>query len=73
MFDAHKFLSYLTGSRVITDAVMPLNLMLAIAHSVFVKGAALHYEIDGSIGVEATHLYPEIAYTTVDEYLNQFI
>nr|QPF70281.1 eugenol synthase 3 [Ocimum basilicum] len=57
----------------IRDAPMPHKIMLSIAHSVFVKGAAIGYEIDDSIGVEATHLYPETIYTTVDDYLNQFI
>ncbi|KAI3461931.1 hypothetical protein Pfo_018594 [Paulownia fortunei] len=57
----------------IQDAPMPLNVLLAISHSVLVKGAAFNFEIDASSGVEATDLDPEITYTTVDEYLNQFI
>ncbi|EXB37142.1 hypothetical protein L484_018565 [Morus notabilis] len=44
-----------------------------INHSVFVKGDHTNFEIDPSFGVEASQLYPDVKYTTVDEYLNQFV
>jgi hypothetical protein len=37
-----------------------------------VQGNQTNFEI-GANGVEATQLYPEVKYTTVDEYLNQFV
>lgn len=57
---------------------------LAIAHAAFVKEEHTNYEIDPSFGVEASQLYPDVKFTTVDElfkehdgstpfYLNQFI
>ncbi|WOL15077.1 isoflavone reductase-like protein [Canna indica] len=49
------------------------NVALSIMHSVFVKGDQTNFEIDPSIGVEATTLYPDVKYTTVDEYLNRFL
>ena len=52
---------------------MPLNVILSIGHSVFVKGDHTNFEIEPSFGVEATALYPDVKYTTVDEYLNQFV
>lgn len=38
-----------------------------------VMGDCTNYEIDPSIGVEAAQLYPDVKYTTVDEYLNKFV
>lgn len=48
------------------------DLLFAIHHSVFVIGVQTNFEI-GPNGVEATQLYPEVKYTTVDDYLNQFV
>ena len=52
---------------------MPINVMLAINHSAFVKGDHTNFEIEPSFGVEAAELYPDVKYTTVDEYLDQFV
>ncbi|KAK4258633.1 hypothetical protein QN277_005063 [Acacia crassicarpa] len=57
----------------IQDSPPPANVILSIAHSVFVKGDHTNFEIEPSFGVEATALYPDVQYTTVDEYLNQFV
>lgn len=32
-----------------------------------------NYDIQPSIGVEASLLYPDVKYTTVDEYLNKIM
>lgn len=58
----------------IQEATYPLNLMLAFDYSIFMKGDhKANQEIEASIGLEATKLYPDVKYTTVDEYLNQFV
>ncbi|KAL5788689.1 hypothetical protein ACOSP7_005638 [Xanthoceras sorbifolium] len=57
----------------IQEAAVPLNVVLSIRHSVFVKGDHTNFEIEPSFGVEASELYPDVKYTTVDEYLNQYI
>ncbi|KAK9129838.1 hypothetical protein Sjap_010325 [Stephania japonica] len=57
----------------IQESPLPVNLILSISHSVFVKGDHTYFEIEPSFGVEATQLYPDVKYTTVDEYLNQFV
>ncbi|XP_021752882.1 isoflavone reductase-like protein [Chenopodium quinoa] len=54
-----------------TDALM--KMILSVAYSVFVKGDQCNFEIKPSFGLEATTLYPELKYTTVDEFLNQFV
>ncbi|KAL6215870.1 hypothetical protein ACLB2K_015296 [Fragaria x ananassa] len=51
----------------------PENVILGINHSVFVKGFLTNFEIEPSIGVEAFELYPDVEYTTVEDYLDQFV
>jgi uncharacterized protein YbjT (DUF2867 family) len=57
----------------IQESPAPLNVVLSINHSVWVKGDHTNFEIEPSFGVEATELYPDVKYTTVDEYLNRFL
>ncbi|KAL9244998.1 hypothetical protein vseg_018708 [Gypsophila vaccaria] len=59
--------------RNIQETEFPGNIVLAITHSVYVRGDQTNFNIDPSFGVEATELYPDVKYTTVDEYLNQFV
>ncbi|XP_073105266.1 phenylcoumaran benzylic ether reductase Pyrc5-like [Elaeis guineensis] len=57
----------------IQESPIPLNVVLSICHSVFIKGDHTNFQIEPSFGVEATELYPDVKYTTVDEYLNRFL
>ena len=57
----------------LAEASFPLNVILSISHSVFIKGDHTNFEIEPSFGVEASELYPDVKYTTVDEYLDQFV
>ncbi|ESR36543.1 hypothetical protein CICLE_v10028894mg [Citrus x clementina] len=57
----------------IQEAAPPHNVILSIYHSAFVKGVQTNFKIEPSFGVEASQLYPDVKYTTVDEYLNQFV
>ncbi|OVA07059.1 NmrA-like [Macleaya cordata] len=56
----------------IQEAPLPINVVLSITHSVYVLGDQTYFEIEPSFGVEASELYPDVKYTTVDEYLDQF-
>ncbi|CAL1353539.1 unnamed protein product [Linum trigynum] len=49
------------------------DVMMALNHSILVKGCQTSFEIEESFGVEASELYPDVKYTTVDEYLDQFV
>ncbi|KAF8723619.1 hypothetical protein HU200_021576 [Digitaria exilis] len=51
----------------------PLNIGLSISHSVWIKGDHTNFEIEPSFGLEATEIYPDVKYTTVDEYLNRLL
>ncbi|KAL3737490.1 hypothetical protein ACJRO7_019089 [Eucalyptus globulus] len=57
----------------IQEAVAPHNLFLALDHSVFVKGDQTNFKIEPSFGVEASELYPDVKYMTVDQCLDQFV
>ncbi|XVE69858.1 hypothetical protein DITRI_Ditri10aG0025300 [Diplodiscus trichospermus] len=57
----------------IEESPIPVNVVLAISHSIFVKGDQTNFEIKPSFGVEASELYPEVKYTTVEEYLSRFV
>ncbi|XP_074577000.1 phenylcoumaran benzylic ether reductase Betv6-like [Curcuma longa] len=57
----------------IQESPVPLNVIYAINHSVFIKGDQTNFEIEPSFGVEASELYPDVKYTSVDEYLNRFL
>ncbi|TKY70406.1 Isoflavone reductase protein [Spatholobus suberectus] len=59
--------------KIIQESPFPSKFLLAISHSMLVKGDCTKYEIDPSSGVEASELYPEVKYTTVDNYLNAFV
>uniref|UniRef100_A0A2N9EC60 Reverse transcriptase domain-containing protein n=1 Tax=Fagus sylvatica TaxID=28930 RepID=A0A2N9EC60_FAGSY len=43
----------------IQESPIPLNLLLSISHSAFVKGDTTNFEIEAAFGVEASELYPE--------------
>ncbi|XP_057449368.1 isoflavone reductase-like protein [Lotus japonicus] len=57
----------------IQESPFPANLELALGHSMLVKGDATNFVIDSSFGEEASELYPDVKYTSVGDYLNQFI
>ncbi|KAG7943996.1 hypothetical protein I3843_15G074600 [Carya illinoinensis] len=55
----------------IEESPFPISKILSINHSIFVKGDQTNFEIEPSFGVEASELYPDVKYTTVDEYITQ--
>lgn len=57
----------------IKESPPPLNFGYAIAHAAFVKGEMTNFDIDPLTGVEASELYPDVKYTTVDEFINRYI
>ncbi|XP_019235489.1 PREDICTED: isoflavone reductase homolog [Nicotiana attenuata] len=57
----------------IQEASFPLNVVLSISHTAFVKGDHTNFAIEPSFGVEASEAYPDVKYTPVDEILNQYV
>ncbi|WMV27639.1 hypothetical protein MTR67_021024 [Solanum verrucosum] len=67
---------YVPEEQILKDiqtSPMPINIILAINHSTFVKGDQTNFEIEPSFGVEASELYPDVKYITVEEYLGHFV
>ncbi|KAH9319820.1 hypothetical protein KI387_021589 [Taxus chinensis] len=58
--------------KLVEDTPLPGNYMVSIFHSIFVKGDQTSFEA-GPDGVEASELYPDVKYTTVEEYLSAFV
>ncbi|KAK9194711.1 hypothetical protein WN944_005418 [Citrus x changshan-huyou] len=59
--------------QMIQDASNEDKIMLVVNFSIFMKGEQTNFEIDPSSGVEASELYPDVDYATVEEYLDQFV
>jgi hypothetical protein len=57
----------------ISELGFPDDLMLAIKYSIFVKGDQTEGITFGEKDVEATALYPDVKYTTIDEYLSRLV
>ncbi|KAL9394974.1 hypothetical protein Peur_014259 [Populus x canadensis] len=57
----------------IQESPIPINIVLSINHSAFFNGDMTNFDIDPSWGAEASELYPDVKYTTVEEYLDQFV
>ncbi|KAI3500046.1 hypothetical protein L1887_35861 [Cichorium endivia] len=67
--------TYLSEEQIlknIQEGPFGLSILLSISHSVLVIGSATDFEIEPSFGVEASELYPDVKFTTIDEYLTQF-
>uniref|UniRef100_N1R014 NmrA-like domain-containing protein n=1 Tax=Aegilops tauschii TaxID=37682 RepID=N1R014_AEGTA len=57
-------------AKKIQEAPFPLNFQLAMVHSTLVHGGAGERAVDPAVDVEATQLYPNIQFATVEECLD---
>ena len=56
----------------LAESPVPMNVILSINHSVFVKGDQTNFTIEASFSLEAFVLYLDVMYTCIDEYLSHF-
>ncbi|KAF0898933.1 hypothetical protein E2562_012638 [Oryza meyeriana var. granulata] len=56
----------------IQESGIPTNIVLSIAHAAYIRGETTT-PLDPASDVEATELYPDVQYTTVDDYLNRLL
>ncbi|TKY67565.1 Isoflavone reductase-like [Spatholobus suberectus] len=56
--------------KYIKESSFPINMGLSICHAAYVKGDHTNYEIKPSFGVEASELYPDVKYTTLDKFFD---
>ncbi len=54
------------------EAPFPVNFQLAMVHSTLVAGVC-EQTINPDVGAEATELYPEMDFLTVDSYLDALL
>ncbi|KAL6001654.1 leucoanthocyanidin [Asimina triloba] len=52
---------------------IPRSIVAALTHDIFIKGCQINFAIDGPHDVEATALYPDIPFRTVDECFGDFV
>ncbi|XP_070028454.1 phenylcoumaran benzylic ether reductase TP7-like [Nicotiana sylvestris] len=67
---------YIPEEQILKDintSPFPNNVALALNHLTFVKGDLTNFVIEPAFGVEASELYPNVKYTTAEEYLVQFV
>ncbi|XP_010536074.1 PREDICTED: isoflavone reductase homolog P3-like isoform X2 [Tarenaya hassleriana] len=57
----------------IEDSPAPINMYLSLTHSVFVKGDQTSFTLNPAYEVEVSELYPDVKYTSVEEYLDKFV
>ncbi|KAJ4916192.1 NmrA-like negative transcriptional regulator family protein [Raphanus sativus] len=57
----------------IQEAQDPMDVVMGLIHAILVQGELTSFTIDPSVGVEASELYPDVKYTSLDEFLNQFV
>ncbi|GMJ06988.1 hypothetical protein like AT1G75280 [Hibiscus trionum] len=57
----------------IQESPMPINIFLALSHCIFVNGDSTNFDIEPSVGFEASELYPEVKNTTLEEALRRFV
>jgi len=58
--------------KLIAEAPFAEGLLLSLRYSFFVEGDQTKFKI-GVEGVEACDLYPDVKYTTVEEYFHQYV
>uniref|UniRef100_A0A0E0JG53 NmrA-like domain-containing protein n=1 Tax=Oryza punctata TaxID=4537 RepID=A0A0E0JG53_ORYPU len=64
-----RYVSDLQLAKKVQEAPFPVNFQLAMVHSTLVAGVC-EQAINPAVGVEATELYPEMDFLTVDDYLD---
>ena len=47
--------------------------MASLTHDIFIKGCQYNFEIDGPNDVEVSKLYPEISYTSVEDFFDEYL
>ena len=58
--------------NVVAALPSPQNIPVSILHSIFVRGDLMNFEI-GEDDLEASQLYPDYEYTSIDQLLNIFL
>ncbi|GAY65884.1 hypothetical protein CUMW_244450 [Citrus unshiu] len=59
-------------SSIVAALPPPEDIPISIIHSILVKGDLMNFEL-GEDGIEASKLYPDFKFTTIDQLLDIFL
>ncbi|GAV58264.1 NmrA domain-containing protein [Cephalotus follicularis] len=59
--------------KIIRETPYPNNMDMIFIYSAFVKGDHTYFDIESSVGVEGTQLYPHLEYTTISKHLDTLL
>lgn len=51
----------------------PGSIVASLTHDIFIKGCQYNFEIDGPHDVEVCQLYPEIPYTSIEDFFDDYL
>nr|AHB89628.1 leucoanthocyanidin reductase 2 [Picea abies] len=52
---------------------IPESIVASLTHDIFIKGCQYNFEIDRPHDVEVSQLYPEISYTSVEDFFDEYL
>lgn len=52
---------------------IPESIVASLTHDIFIKGCQYNFEIEGPQDVELSQLYPEISYTSVEDFFDEYL
>ncbi|XP_057510488.1 leucoanthocyanidin reductase-like isoform X1 [Actinidia eriantha] len=55
------------------ENIIPQSIVASFTHDIFIKGCQVNFSIDGPNEVEASSLYPDESFRTVDECFNDYV
>ncbi|GFZ00314.1 hypothetical protein Acr_13g0017130 [Actinidia rufa] len=55
------------------ENIIPQSIVASFTHDIFIKGCQVNFSIDGPNEVEASCLYPDESFRTVDECFNDYV
>lgn len=52
---------------------IPESIVASFTHDIFIKGCQVNFSLDKPTDLEATSLYPEMQFRTIDECFDEFV
>lgn len=56
-----------------TENNIPESIVASLTHDIFIKGCQYNFEIDKPHDVEVCQLYPEIPYTSIQDFFDGYL
>lgn len=62
-----------TGVWRVAEMCIPESIVASFTHDIFIKGCQVNFSLDKPTDLEATSLYPEMQFRTIDECFDEFV